>query len=98
MTDGLLAKFGEQRVIDTPLAGGHRGDGLGMAIYGLKPVPESSSGLLVQAFHDRTTPRYRARTRGRYHIQMVVRMPYGAACVRFEHHSEARRPTRARRG
>jgi pyruvate dehydrogenase E1 component beta subunit len=78
VTDGLLAKFGEQRVIDT--------------LYGLKPVPEIQfSGFSFQAFHqiENHAARYRARTRGRYHVQMVVRMPYGGGVRALEHHSES---------
>ncbi len=93
VTDGLLAKFGEQRVIDTPLAeGAIVGMAIGMAIYGLKPVPEIQfSGFSFQAFHqiENHAARYRARTRGRYHIQMVVRMPYGGGVRALEHHSES---------
>ena len=93
VTDGLLAKFGDQRVIDTPLAeGAIVGMAIGMAIYGLKPVPEIQfSGFSFQAFHqiENHAARYRARTRGRYHIQMVVRMPYGGGVRALEHHSES---------
>jgi pyruvate dehydrogenase E1 component beta subunit len=93
VTDGLLAKFGEQRVIDTPLAeGAIVGMAIGMALYGLKPVPEIQfSGFSFQAFHqiENHAARYRARTRGRYHIQMVVRMPYGGGVRALEHHSES---------
>jgi pyruvate dehydrogenase E1 component beta subunit len=93
VTDGLLAKFGEQRVIDTPLAeAAIVGMAIGMAIYGLKPVPEIQfSGFSFQAFHqiENHAARYRARTRGRYHIQMVVRMPYGGGVRALEHHSES---------
>jgi pyruvate dehydrogenase E1 component beta subunit len=93
VTDGLLGKFGEQRVIDTPLAeGAIVGMAIGMAIYGLKPVPEIQfSGFSFQAFHqiENHAARYRARTRGRYHIQMVVRMPYGGGVRALEHHSES---------
>jgi pyruvate dehydrogenase E1 component beta subunit len=93
VTDGLLAKFGEQRVIDTPLAeGAIVGMAIGMAIYGLKPVPEIQfSGFSFQSFHqiENHAARYRARTRGRYHIQMVVRMPYGGGVRALEHHSES---------
>ena len=93
VTDGLLAKFGDQRVIDTPLAeGAIVGMAIGMAIYGLKPVPEIQfSGFSFQSFHqiENHAARYRARTRGRYHIQMVVRMPYGDGVRALEHHSES---------
>jgi len=93
VTDGLLKKFGEQRVIDTPLAeGAIVGMAVGMAIYGLKPIPEIQfSGFAFQAFHqvENHAARYRARTRGRYHIQMVLRMPYGGGVRALEHHSES---------
>jgi pyruvate dehydrogenase E1 component beta subunit len=93
VTEGLLKKFGEQRVIDTPLAeGAIVGMAIGMAIYGLKPIPEIQfSGFAFQAFHqiENHAARYRARTRGRYHIQMVIRMPYGGGIRALEHHSES---------
>jgi pyruvate dehydrogenase E1 component beta subunit len=93
VTEGLLKKFGEQRVIDTPLAeGAIIGTAIGMAIYGLKPVPEIQfSGFAFQAFHqiENHAARYRTRTRGRYHIQMVIRMPYGGGVRALEHHSES---------
>jgi pyruvate dehydrogenase E1 component beta subunit len=93
VTDGLLAKFGDQRVVDTPLAeGAIVGMAIGMAIYGLKPVPEIQfSGFSFQSFQqiENHAARYRARTRGRYHIQMVVRMPYGGGVRALEHHSES---------
>ncbi len=93
VTEGLLKKFGEQRVIDTPLAeGAIVGTAIGMAIYGLKPIPEIQfSGFAFQAFHqvENHAARYRARTRGRYHIQMVLRMPYGGGIRALEHHSES---------
>jgi pyruvate dehydrogenase E1 component beta subunit len=80
VTEGLLKKFGEQRVIDTPLAeGAIIGMAIGMAIYGLKPIPEIQNHAA----------RYRTRTRGRYHIPMVVRMPYGGGVRALEHHSES---------
>ncbi len=93
VTDGLLAKFGEQRVIDTPLAeAAIVGMAIGMALYGLKPIAEIQfSGFSFQAFHqvENHAARYRARTRGRYHVQLVVRMPYGGGVRALEHHSES---------
>ena len=93
VTDGLLAKFGEQRVIDTPLAeAAIVGMAIGMALYGLKPIAEIQfSGFSFQAFHqvENHAARYRARTRSRYHVQMVVRMPYGGGVRALEHHSES---------
>lgn len=93
VTEGLLEKFGEPRVIDTPLAeGAIVGMAIGMAIYGLKPVAEIQfSGFAFQAFHqvENHAARYRARTRGRYHVQMVLRMPYGGGVRALEHHSES---------
>jgi pyruvate dehydrogenase E1 component beta subunit len=93
VTEGLLKKFGEQRVIDTPLAeGAIVGMAIGMALFGLKPIPEMQfSGFAFQAFHqiENHAARYRTRTRGRYHVQMVVRMPYGGGVRALEHHSES---------
>lgn len=93
VTEGLLKKFGEQRVIDTPLAeAAIVGMAIGMALYGLKPVAEIQfSGFSFQAFHqiENHAARYRARTRSRYHVPLVVRMPYGGGVRALEHHSES---------
>lgn len=93
VTEGLLKKFGEQRVIDTPLAeAAIVGMAVGMALYGLKPVPEIQfSGFSFQAFHqvENHAARYRARTRGRYQVPLVLRMPYGGGVRALEHHSES---------
>ncbi len=93
VTEGLLKKFGEQRVMDTPLAeGAIVGMAIGMALYGLKPVAELQfSGFSFQAFHqvENHAARYRQRSQGRYHCQLVVRMPYGAGVRALEHHSES---------
>ncbi|MBI4609318.1 MAG: alpha-ketoacid dehydrogenase subunit beta [Candidatus Rokubacteria bacterium] len=93
VTEGLLKKFGEQRVIDTPLAeGAIVGMAIGMALYGLKPVAELQfSGFSFQAFHqiENHAARYRQRSQGRYHCQLVVRMPYGGGVRALEHHSES---------
>lgn len=94
LTEGLLAKYGDKRVMDTPLAeGGIVGAAIGMAIYGLKPVAEMQfSGFAYQGFHqvEQHVSRFRNRTRGRFGMQLVIRMPYGGGIRAVEHHSESR--------
>lgn len=94
VTKGLLDKYGELRVLDTPLAeNAIIGTAVGMAIYGLKPVAEIQfSGFTMQAFDqiEQNMARYRNRTRGRYTIGLVLRTPYGGGIRAVEHHSESR--------
>lgn len=94
VTKGLLDTFGEQRVIDTPLAeSGIIGFSIGMALYGLKPVCEMQfSGFSYLALHqlESHAARLRWRSRGRYGVPLVVRMPYGGGVRALEHHSESR--------
>ncbi|WP_027947465.1 alpha-ketoacid dehydrogenase subunit beta [Litchfieldella anticariensis] len=94
ITDGLLDRFGERRVIDTPVAEtAIAGFAIGMAAYGLKPVGEMQfTGFSYQGFHQMEShaARLRWRSRGRYPISMVLRMPYGAGVHALEHHSESR--------
>ncbi len=94
VTANLLKKYGENRVIDTPLAeGAIVGGAVGMAIYGLKPVSEMQfSGFAYQAYHqiEQHVSRFRNRTRGRFSMSMVIRMPYGGGIRAIEHHSESR--------
>ena len=94
VTKGLLEKYGETRVFDTPLAEcGIIGTAVGMAIYGLRPVAEIQfSGFTMQAFDqiEQNMARYRNRTRHRYPISMVMRAPYGGGIRAVEHHSESR--------
>ena len=94
VTDGLVDKFGSQRVIDTPLAeSGIVGMSIGMAVYGLRPVCEIQfSGFSYQNFHqiENHAVRLRWRSRGRYHVPMVLRTPYGGGVRALEHHSESR--------
>ncbi len=94
VTRGLLDKYGDQRVIDTPLAEcAIVGTAVGMAIYGLRPVAEIQfSGFTGQAFDqiEQNMARYRNRSRNRYPVSMVVRAPYGGGIRAVEHHSESR--------
>jgi len=94
VTDGLLDKFGDVRVMDTPLAESSIvGAGIGMAIYGLKPVCEIQfSGFSYLAFHqlESHAARMRWRSRGAYQVPMVLRTPYGGGVRALEHHSESR--------
>lgn len=94
VTDQLIDAFGEQRVMDTPLAESVIvGSAIGMAVYGLKPVCELQfSGFSYFAMHqlEAHAARLRWRSRGRFTVPMVVRMPYGAGVRALEHHSESR--------
>ena len=93
VTDDLQRKFGSQRVIDSPLAeAAIIGTAVGMALYGLKPICEIQfSGFAFQCFHqiENHCARYRMRSQGRFHIPMVIRMPYGGGVRALEHHSES---------
>jgi pyruvate dehydrogenase E1 component beta subunit len=93
VTDGLLDEYGEERVIDTPLAEAVIvGSSVGMAIAGLRPVCELQfSGFSFFAFHqiEGHVARMRWRSQGRFPLPMVVRMPYGAGVRALEHHSES---------
>src|SRR5210317_837002 len=94
VTDGLIDQFGDERVLDTPLAeSGIVGMSVGMAAYGLKPVCEIQfSGFSYQNFHqvENHAARLRWRSQGRYHVPMVMRTPYGGGVRALEHHSESR--------
>lgn len=94
VTEGLMEKFGEERVIDTPLAeSGILGFSIGMAIRGMKPVPEMQfSGFSYLGLHqlESHASRLRWRSQGRFTVPIVVRMPYGGGVRALEHHSESR--------
>jgi pyruvate dehydrogenase E1 component beta subunit len=94
VTDGLLGRFGAERVVDTPLAeSAIVGMAVGMAAYGLRPVCEIQfSGFAYHGFHqlENHAARLRWRTRGHYQVPMVLRAPYGAGVRALEHHSESR--------
>jgi pyruvate dehydrogenase E1 component beta subunit len=92
-TNGLIARFGRERVIDTPLAeGAIAGVAIGMAAMGLKPVAEIQfSGFIYPCIDQMINhaSRLRHRTRGRLTCPMVLRSPCGAGIHAPEHHSES---------
>ena len=94
VTEGLRDKYGAERVMDTPLAESSIiGTAVGMAVYGLKPVCEIQfSGFSYLAFQqlESHAARMRWRSRGAYHVPLVLRTPYGAGVRALEHHSESR--------
>jgi pyruvate dehydrogenase E1 component beta subunit len=93
VTEGLYDQFGEERVIDTPLAeSGIVGMSIGMALYGLRPVAEMQfMGFMWPAIDQLSNhaSRLRNRTMGRFHVPMVVRAPYGGGVRALEHHAES---------
>lgn len=93
VTDGLLARHGEHRVIDTPVAeSGIVGAAFGMAVNGLKPIAELQfMGFSYPAFDQviNHVGRIRNRSRHRFTAPMVIRIPYGGGIGAAEHHSES---------
>jgi len=93
VTEGLQAKYGADRVFDSPLAeDGIVGTAVGMAIAGLRPVVEMQfSGFAYPAYNQIIShaSRIRNRTRGKLETPMVIRMPYGGGINALEHHSES---------
>ena len=93
VTDGLYKKFGENRIIDTPLSeSGIVGTSIGLAVYGLKPAAEIQfSGFMYPAFDQLIShvSRIRNRSRGRYKCHIVVRAPFSGGIKALEHHSES---------
>lgn len=93
VTDGLQAEFGEQRVVDSPLAeSGLVGTAIGLALRGYRPVVEIQfDGFIFPAYDQITTQlaKYHYRTRGRQNLPIVIRVPYGGGIGAIEHHSES---------
>ncbi len=93
VSDGLQAKHGAERVIDTPVAeSGIVGAAFGMAIAGLRPIAELQfMGFSYPAFDQviNHVGRIRNRSRHRFTAPMVNRIPYGAGVGAAEHHSES---------
>ncbi|GJM06457.1 MAG: 2-oxoisovalerate dehydrogenase subunit beta [marine bacterium B5-7] len=92
-TQGLHEKFGEERVIDTPLAESMiAGLSVGMAAQGLRPVAEFQFLGFINSAIDQIishAARLRNRTRGRLSCPAVFRAPYGGGIHAPEHHSES---------
>jgi len=93
VTQGLFERFGENRVMDTPLSeSAIVGAAIGMAVYGLSPVAEIQfEGFAYAAMEQLVNHagRIRTRSRGRYQCPLVVRIPYGGGIRAPEHHSDS---------
>jgi 2-oxoisovalerate dehydrogenase E1 component beta subunit len=93
VTDGLLKDFGEQRVLDTPLAeSGIIGTAVGLAIRGFRPVCEIQFDGFVFPGYDQIVSqlaKLHFRTQGKVRMPVVVRIPFGGGIGAVEHHSES---------
>ena len=93
ITEGLQAEFGENRVIDSPLAeSGIVGTAVGLAMRGYRPVVEMQfDGFVFPAFSQIVTQvaKFHMRSGGQIPMPMVIRIPYGGAIGAIEHHSES---------
>ncbi|MFN4218587.1 MAG: alpha-ketoacid dehydrogenase subunit beta [Candidatus Bipolaricaulia bacterium] len=92
-TENLYKEFGPDRAIDTPLSeAGIVGTAIGMALNGLKPIAEIQfDGFMAPAFDQIVShaARIRWRSRGRFHVPLVIRAPYGGGIRGPELHSES---------
>jgi pyruvate dehydrogenase E1 component beta subunit len=93
VTDGLQKRFGEHRVVDSPLSeSGIIGTSIGLAQAGLRPIPEIQfEGFLGPAYDQITTQaaRVRTRSRGALTCPMTIRVPCGGGIHAPEHHSDS---------
>ncbi|HEX2058934.1 MAG TPA: alpha-ketoacid dehydrogenase subunit beta [Actinomycetota bacterium] len=93
VTSGLLNEFGEERVVDTPLAeAGIVGSAIGMAMYGLLPVVEIQFDVFVYPGFEQIVvhaARLAWRTKGEVPASIVVRIPYGGGVRAPELHSDS---------
>lgn len=93
VTAGLLDRFGEERVIDTPLAeAGIIGAAIGMSVYGLLPVAEIQFDSFVYPGFEQIVvhaARYAWRTKGEVPASIVIRIPYGGGVRMPELHSDS---------
>src|SRR5438552_4864734 len=92
-TVGLIEEFGADRVIDTPLAeSGIVGAAIGMAMYGLRPVPEIQfSDFIFPAFDQivNELAKFRYRSGGQYAAPVVIRTPFGGGIRGGHYHSQS---------
>ena len=93
VTEGLQKDFGEDRVIDTPLAeAGILGTAIGMALRGYRPVVEIQfDGFVYPAFDHIVSQvaTLRSRSLGAVSMPLVIRIPFGGGIGAVEHHSES---------
>jgi len=93
VTDGLQKDFGEDRVIDTPLAeSGIVGTAIGLALRGYRPVCEIQfDGFVFPAFDQIVSQlaKMRLRSAGYVTLPVVIRIPFGGGIGAVEHHSES---------
>jgi len=93
ITDGLQKDFGEERVIDTPLAeSGIIGTAVGLAIRGYRPVCEIQFDGFVYPAYDQIVSqvaKMHYRSKGKLRLPMVIRIPFGGGIGAVEHHSES---------
>lgn len=93
ITDGLQKDFGEDRVIDTPLAeSGIVGTAIGLALRGYRPIVEIQFDGFVFPAYDQIVSqlaKMRARSLGTVKMPIVIRIPYGGGIGAVEHHSES---------
>lgn len=92
VTAGLHAEFGDDRVIDTPLSeNGIVGCSIGMALYGLVPVPEIQFADFIWPAYDQIVnelAKYRYRSGGEYPAKLVIRTPVGGGIRGGHYHSQ----------
>jgi pyruvate dehydrogenase E1 component beta subunit len=93
ITDGLQKDFGEDRVIDSPLAeSGIIGTAVGMAMRGYRPVCEIQFDGFVYPAYDQIVSqvaKLHFRSQGKVKMPIVVRIPFGGGIGAVEHHSES---------
>jgi 2-oxoisovalerate dehydrogenase E1 component beta subunit len=93
ITDGLQKDFGENRVIDTPLAeAGIIGTAVGLAIRGYRPVCEIQfDGFVFPAYNQIVSQvaKMHYRSKGNVRLPIVIRIPFGGGIGAVEHHSES---------